>query len=159
MTSDGITKKDWDPIHELAVNIANASSVGDIKLSRQYEKQLHNHLRALQRKYGILPSIISTRADYTDDPAKRIKLYKLAYRLAGETNDDLNLMHSAWSLASIYLDDLKQRRNGREWLSRLKDALILYPDKYVIKEHGALTRTLKGLDSKTRRRKIKESTR
>lgn len=158
MTSDGITKKDWSLIHKQAVNIANASSIGDMKLSNSYEKQLHGYLRTLQKKYGPLPSIISTRADYTDDLAERVKLYKRAYRLAGKINDELNLMLAAWSLASIYIDDFKQKSNGREWLSRLKDALISCPDKYVKKEQGVLIRTLQRLDRKTSRRRMKKST-
>jgi len=156
MTPDNITNLDWKPVHRLAVKIVNASSEGNVNLSRQYEKQLHAYLKKLLRKYGPLPSIISTQADYTDHPSKRVRLYKVAYDSARKINDNLNMMLAAWSIVGIYIEDLKNRRAGENWLTRLKDALALCPDRYVLKEYRALTKSWEKLGSKAQNASLKK---
>ena len=159
MTPDGITNVDWKPVHRLALKIANASSAGDVGLSLQHEKQLHSYLKRLLRKYGPLPSIVSTQADYTDHPSKRVRLYKVAFDSARKINDNLNVMLAAWSIVEIYIEELKNRRAAENWLIRLKDALALCPDRYVLKEYHALTESSAKLGSKAQKASLKNNKR
>ena len=76
--SDEIKTEDWDKVHELALLIANASlrEEGNEKESAVVVSHglalLLPYLDELTLKYGALPSILATRADYIDNMEKRI---------------------------------------------------------------------------------------
>lgn len=73
-TSDGISSEDWDKVHELAVEIVNA---GDAQ-SEVHRSQLLIYLDQLEKKYGELPSILATRADYVAELKHKEALLKRA---------------------------------------------------------------------------------
>jgi hypothetical protein len=61
-TSDGMSGEDWDLVHELALEIANAEDGSpEEELSRN---RLLRYLDELEERYGRRPSILATRADY-----------------------------------------------------------------------------------------------
>ena len=81
VTSDGISDKDWDRVHELVVEIVNA---GEGEEGDQQTAELLGYLDRLEEKYGVLPSILATRADYVEDPLDSLAVLKRAYVLAQE---------------------------------------------------------------------------
>src|SRR5262245_24361019 len=71
MTPDGIATEDWDRIHELALEVVNDSAEGDEAASDAASVRLRELLDQLQEKYGALPSLLATRADYVASPEER----------------------------------------------------------------------------------------
>lgn len=90
-TPDGISTQDWDMVHELAVDIVNTN--GDEQENSRV--RLLNFLDELEEKYGELPSILATRADYTADLRRKEQLLIRAYVLAGARHDSLNELELA----------------------------------------------------------------
>src|SRR5688572_1443807 len=95
-TSDGISTEDWDVVHEFAVKMVNAPN----SEKQHHKDQLLQYLEALEVKYGPLPSILATRADYLadDDPAREELLLR-AHALAEAQSDARNVVYVAHSLA------------------------------------------------------------
>ncbi len=99
-TSDGISAKDWDVVHDLAVDVVNAPDQDRPSLRRR----LLEDLDRLEVTYGALPSILATRADYLDDEdPRREELLLQAYALAESRHDTMNLLDVAHSLANCTL--------------------------------------------------------
>jgi hypothetical protein len=123
-TSDGISTKDWDIVHELAVEIANAPD----SEKGHHRTRLLEYLNALELKYGPRPSISATRADYLDDedPARE-ELLLLAYALAERRSDTPNLIYVAQSLAELYVDK-RELPAANRWLGRMRKHLVARSD-------------------------------
>ena len=128
-TFDGIRRQDWARVHECAVNIANAALADDEAAARQSTCDLLHVLEGLERRYGALPSILATRADYTDDPPNRLTLYRAAYAAASARGDARNLVWIASSLAELYAEELRNPALAGEWLDRLETHLSDYDDE------------------------------
>ena len=77
-------------------------------------------LERLETKFGRLPSILSTRADYVDDLAIKEALFIEAYEGAARSGDELNQLLTAHSLAELYIDDHRNASKGRVWLTTLR---------------------------------------
>lgn len=88
MTRDGISTEEWDRVHAVAVDIVNSSAIEDDVLCAHHTERLFDILDGLEAIYGRIPSILDTRADYTDDPAVAIALYEEA--LAASEDPDLS---------------------------------------------------------------------
>lgn len=101
-TSDGISTADWEVVHDLALKIANAEAESDTNV---YKKQLMLYLDELEAKYGVLPSILATRADYVEDRAEAGALLRQAYTIAAAARDTLNMKEIAESLKELQLED------------------------------------------------------
>jgi len=63
MTSDGIADADWDRVHELVVDVVNASVSEDKAAEVRARASLFMLLDQLDDKYGPKPSLLATRAD------------------------------------------------------------------------------------------------
>jgi hypothetical protein len=133
-TTDGISTKDWDLVHELAVDIVNAPD-GE-KAQRRY--QLLGYLEKLEAKYGSLPSILATRADNLDreDPAREDLLLK-AHALAGSRSDIQNIILTTQSLAELCLER-RRLADADRWLTRLREYLVGCNDSYDWREYERL---------------------
>src|SRR4051812_19878088 len=116
MTSDGIKTDDWDRVKDLACQVANASSHGDDEASARYTERLVMLLDEFQEKYGELPSILATKADYIDNTSDRLQLLRRAYELAEARQDKSNRVLIASSLAQIYVEELADLERGSVWL-------------------------------------------
>jgi len=90
MTTDGISTEEWDRVHASAVDIVNASAVEDEVLRAHHTQRLLDILDELEATYGRIPSILDTRADYTEDPSVAIALYEEA--LAATDDPDLSCL-------------------------------------------------------------------
>ena len=127
-TSDGIKDDDWLRVNELAIELLGevlspVDSPHDIELSRN---RLLAYLEVLEVKYGALPSILATRADFVDDYETKEMLLSRAYDAALSLPDIENLYHIAHSLADLYINELIDAAEGRKWLGRLDDHLLVY---------------------------------
>lgn len=112
MTSDGISSEDWDQVHQLAVDLANASDDED----DQVRERLFECLRGLISKYGELPGILATQADYVDDPLESERLFLRAFDLALAKKDRSNIREVSLSLANLYVSDLRRPADASRWL-------------------------------------------
>jgi hypothetical protein len=92
VTSDGISGEDWDVLHGLAVELVNAADGDDEAACRA---TLMRYLDRLAAKYGERPSILATRADYTQDAETKERLLRRAYDLAEARGDAQNRLHVA----------------------------------------------------------------
>jgi hypothetical protein len=117
-TSDGITDRDWDKVHTLALLVvkASASKPSNLKAAKA---RLLRYLERLESKYGVLPSIVATRADYTDNNKSQESLLLRAYSLSKRRKDASNQAEIAHSLAAFYIEDTKQFRKAAKWLAQL----------------------------------------
>jgi hypothetical protein len=116
-TPDGIETQDWDVVHTLAVEIVNARE----PQRGEYKEQLLIFLRELEKKYGSLPSILATRADYLDsgDPAREELLLRAHVTAAG-AGDVANMVYSAQSLVELFLE-WRRLPEADRWLNRLRE--------------------------------------
>lgn len=123
-TRDGIAACDWDIVTSLAAEIANSvCERGNNCAAETATKKLLQQLARLEEKYGRLPSIVATQADYVNDVRERVRLLEDAWILAKNTRDNVNLVFIASSLAETFIDELEDQNNGRKWLERLEDGL------------------------------------
>ncbi len=129
MTSDGIKKSDWDTVKTYVAEICSLSAVGSSDVFAR--QKLINFLEKLEHKYGRLPSIISTKADYVEDVYQSLALNKEAYMTACEINDKKNMSLISASITETYLDELNDTLKGEFWLNIFENCLSLYTDEYL----------------------------
>ena len=123
MTPDGIEASDWDQVHELALEVVNTSAEGDEAASIAASDRLRHLVDRLQEKYGPLPSLLATRADYVDRPEDREYWLLAAYAQAEHRGDSKNKAFIAESLASFYIEERPDREQGTRWLETLVEHL------------------------------------
>jgi hypothetical protein len=133
-TPDGVASDDSDIVHELAVEIVNASFVDDTKRGEIAKRKLYGVLDELEERYGALPSILATRADYVEDRQLREELLLRAYSEAKIRRDARNMVWVASSLAALYTENLRDYDRAGHWLDVLADNLLLFPDDSVSEE-------------------------
>lgn len=125
-TPDGMSREDWAHVHQCAVDIANAALADDDAASQASTSELLQVLERLQDRYGVLPSILATRADYIEDVPSRLTLLEAAYEVALARVDARNLVWIASSLVELYADELRNPAAAGEWLDRLEARLTDY---------------------------------
>jgi hypothetical protein len=118
-TPDGISGDDWSRVYQLTVDLFCAKP--------QARKQLLNWLDELQGKYGELPSILATRADFSPLVNKE-QLLRRAYSLSTARGDRSNQLHVAHSLTEYCVDESRNDIEGRKWLDVLKGHLAEIAD-------------------------------
>jgi hypothetical protein len=123
MTPDGITTKDWRLVSERAYRIVNAVYSEIAALAKRETKALLRLLDQLEHKYGELPSILATKADYVSDSSERLRLLKKAYALAQEREDRRNMTYIASSLVEFYVEDRGDKIRGKVWLAKFRECL------------------------------------
>ena len=116
MTSDGISTEDWNDVHELAVKIVNHCFAENHTAEARARASLMALLDRLDRKYGQRPSLLATRADYVESADECERLLLMAFSEAERINDAENRMLVAHSLASLYIEELRQLDEGAKWL-------------------------------------------
>jgi hypothetical protein len=128
VTPDGIATADWDRVHQLALDVVNASSGDDPAASESAKLLLCDLLDQLQEKYGPLPSLLATRADYVDGLDEQEYWLMAAYEQAMKLGDPKNLVWIASSLAGFHLEEATDPVKGSEWLALLEQHLRASPD-------------------------------
>jgi len=142
VTPDGILTDDWDRVHELAADAANAALVDDAVADAAATRRLLEWLDELLRRYGPLPSILATRADYVEDESEREYLLHAAYEQAELLHDQRNLALIASSLAGLYVEDREDYVLGQRWLERLETHVVACPESNEGDELERLRRIL-----------------
>lgn len=108
------------------------------------------YLQWLENKYGQLPSILATRADYISGNREKERLFLHAYRLSKERKDIFNQAEIAHSLADLYIEKCVWYQGGHKWLKKLKahirkakskDLQEEYDRLYSMAKKGALSRS------------------
>lgn len=128
-TSDGISDADWQLVRQYAEEIVEASSNGvDSHLLSSNFMRL---LKRLEKKYGRLPSILATTADYTEDAIYEMSLLKEAYITACELNDKKNKSYISASLAEYYIEQMPDNEKHQYWLMILLENSKKYTDDYI----------------------------
>jgi len=143
MTPDGISTEDWKRVQELATRLANATEANDEVLHEASRQELLGWLRQLHSKYGELPSILATEADYVEETAERLALLTRAYELAEPRADSRNLMLIASSIAQIYIEELGNYTQGKYWIAVFGRRLAQYPDEFEQTEFNRLNELLR----------------
>lgn len=143
-TPDGISRRHWDSVHELAVEIVNASCRDDDSTGDRKTADLLHLLDNLEVVYGPLPSILATRADYVDDIQRKEQLLHAAYDLAVQRRDERNALWIASSLAGLYVEEVGDRGQGVRWLAALEKHLGTLPDEDERQELERLRTRLDG---------------
>jgi hypothetical protein len=160
MTSDGIATEDWDRVHELALEVVNASAEGEEAASECAALRLRELLDELQQKYGPLPSLLGTRADYiSDGPEERDYWLAAAYEQAQKLGDTKNLVWIAASLATLHVDDRRDPVEGSRWLMQLEEHLRATPDDSEAEEAIRVRRNLASLKGQPQSNEKQELTR
>lgn len=116
-TPDCIATRDWDRVHEAALELANASE----SEMREAERRMSVLLDELEQRYGRLPGVLATRADYLEDEQAREVLYLEAFERALSSDDRANLLLISHSLAQLYIGTLKDVKRGRRWLAEYRE--------------------------------------
>ena len=157
MTPDGISTDDWDRVHEVVVEVVNASAIEDNVLCDHYKERLFGILDELESIYGRIPGVLATRADFTDEPTVAIALHEEALAVAIDPiSSRLSLQslirlkidgrHDETSTATLLLelerltdtdrsssdlDELRELQTDFERTKRRKNVSILTPDPRV----------------------------
>ena len=139
--SDGISKEDWDVVHGLAVDVANASMRDDDEATGASRRHLLEYLDFLQEKYGPLPSILATRASYSDDRTEKLDLLTRAYALADARRDHRSQLYVASSLAELHIEEFRDASEGLRWLRLVRGLLEEVGDSSDVREYERLRRT------------------
>ena len=150
MTADGISTEDWEVVKDFAAKIANAVCAEDNANSQRLTEDLLRYLERLETKYGRLPSIIATKADYTTELNQRVQLLKQAYALAKQSNDKVNMTLTASSLAQLFVEETLDVSSAQAWLALLSNAL---GDNWDDLEHQEFLKLQGELESLKRRAK------
>lgn len=132
MTSDGISTEDWELVRVYATNVSNAVLKEDNQAAADMTQQLLCYLDRLETRYGKLPSILATRADYVTDIQQRRRLLELAHSEAHQAKDVYNLLLTASSLTELFVEELPNAQLADMWLARLSEAL---GEKWHDEEH------------------------
>jgi hypothetical protein len=119
-TSDGISDADWTGVRELAVDLVNAADTVREHASRS---RLLTYLDQLEAKYGPLPRILATRADFVDGFATKERLLLDAYAVAMLSADSASMLFIAESLAELYIENSDRGLNADHWLARMREIL------------------------------------
>jgi len=134
MTSDGISTADWNIVQHLAELVAaHTSEVVNVDASQTVHR-LFAALDNLETKYGNLPSITATRADYVESADERARLLKQAYHEAQNIQDLANLTFISSSLAELYVEEKRQASEAERWLIAFESALINHWDEMEYNE-------------------------
>ncbi len=123
-----VTREDWDQVHQLACDLLNAYEIGEDE-SDEIRERLLKKLDELQERYGPIPQILSTRADYTGDHEIAIRLLEQAL----ETETGADRVHTVDSLAWRYVEVLETCRSIS--LVALKLRTLLQEFRQLLKEH------------------------
>jgi hypothetical protein len=110
-----VSANEWRSIKKLASDVANAMARDNIKGANEARLNLLKALSFLEKKYGRIPSLLATKADYIEDDKKRISLLHAAYKLARRNADKLNIVLICSSLADFHITeafDKKMEKNG-----------------------------------------------
>ena len=129
---------DWDRVVEAGCDIVNASACEDEVLHQAAINALRYLLEQLSRTYGRHPVLTETLADFVDDPAERVGLYRQAQAGAEEIEYPLHTIQI--SFAETLLESMDDPQLALQELLRGKNDLYQYGDRHEREQFYALER-------------------
>lgn len=129
-TSDGIELEQWRKVEDIAFEIAEFSLNG--KDDTELLDKLYLLLSELEEGYGRLPSILATKADYTNDEVLELSLLKEAYVNSLEIGDHKNASYISVSIAEYYVGKGKFDLVNF-WVDSSKKLLLNYSDDFLLR--------------------------
>lgn len=96
------TEAEWATVREAALPVVNAGLADDPVLRASHLNGLLDVLAGLQARHGDHPALLETLADFAEDDAERIALYRRAAAIAA--GHDLPTLSIRLSLARVLLD-------------------------------------------------------
>lgn len=129
-TSDGIELEQWGRVEDIAFEIAEFSLNG--KDDTELLDKLYLLLNELEVGYGRLPSILATKADYTNDEVLELSLLKEAYVNSLEIGDHKNASYISVSIAEYYVEKGKFDLVNF-WVDSSKKLLLNYSDDFLLR--------------------------
>ena len=143
-TADGINDEDWEHLQDLAARVCGTLGSEEEQSSR---REFCACLDQMERKYGPLPSLLSTRGDFSEDYDEKEDLLHRAYAAAIAIGDRKNSLYIAHSLTELYMDELLSLEDARTWLDRLDTHLLETFDSHYADDAKKFRKQLKKLDS------------
>lgn len=96
------TEPEWGQVMEATLDVTNATLADDEVLRGSCLVTLQQVLGELRERYGDHPVLVETEADFTDDEADRVDLYKLA--IGSAAGHGLPTLSIRLSLARLLLE-------------------------------------------------------
>jgi hypothetical protein len=119
MPPDGISTEDWDEVYWHTVAVVNAETD---EASHAAKRVILACLDRLEARYGELPSILATRADYVEDEQHQRLLLERAYDLATARGDGFTGLWTALDLVKLHLDG-RALADAERWLAKAREHL------------------------------------
>ena len=82
MESFPFTDAEWQTVQDAAFPVVNATFADDNVLRESHFQKLAEVLSGLRQLHGDHPVLLETLADFTDDDAERVRLYRQAIDIA-----------------------------------------------------------------------------
>ncbi len=99
------TDAEWDPLKPVAESVLVASRAGDDTLAASHRLQMLELLDGLRERYGDHPVLLETAADYTEDKAAAVPLYRQAAEVAGANGLPTLSIRTALAFALMTISD------------------------------------------------------
>lgn len=96
------TDAEWEPVETTALALANAAVADDEVLRASLRVEIVDLLNRLRERHGEHPFLLELIADYTEDEADRVTLYRRAAEIA--VTHDLPTFTLRLSLARLLLE-------------------------------------------------------
>ncbi len=127
-----IQAEEWKKIRDLASAVSRAAKDDNYPLSHIHCRTLIDFLDSLQDKYGPLPRILATKADYMEDDEIRLCLYEKAFEISETEHNHMECVFIADSLILLYLEDIDvpNYEMAHRWLKRMEFSLRNCPDEH-----------------------------
>lgn len=151
-TPDGILRGDWNQLQQLVADYVNDELQSGASNETLIRNSILNLIDELVLKYGEIPSLLATRADYVENNEEAAMILEEAYKLSDATGDYRNKTFIASSLAELYQDEIKDSLKGGRWIEQLSKDLEFYYDE---DEHEVLRELRRRLDGDSPRKYTK----
>ena len=97
------TGAEWGAVNDAVLPLVNATLAEDDVLHASAQEELRCVLNQLRVRYGDHPVLLETEADFCDDDAERVALYRRAIEVA--VAHGLPTLSIRLSLAQLLVDD------------------------------------------------------
>lgn len=105
------TSDEWGQVSEAARHVVNATFMDDAVLQASCVEALWDELTELEQRYGPYWLLTEVRADFTEDPGDRVRLYRQAREEAEQIGAPIHTIQR--SLAEVLLDDFSDANGAR----------------------------------------------
>jgi hypothetical protein len=136
MVAFPFSTEEWGRVQEAARAVLNATLAEDFALRRSHFEELRTVLAALRAKYGDHSVLLETEADFSDDPAEQVELYREAVRQAPRAG--LATCSARIALARLLLEDFGEPGQAFAELMACESELRAHADEAERREWAEL---------------------